>query len=210
MNSIFSLEQFLSDMNHIHLFNINVYFTNILLLPIIFFVYILYNNILKWDIKKYKYKKYCLLFCKIFIILLIICFIISTLHHSTMFTNYNKLIKIGKLDSYLFAPLIGIFTLILYIIYIIFLIKNKQYNNNKLSIFIVSLILSILGIIIFIYKKKIIPKNNATEIQHYIYICLHIMFHYLSYTGVILLIILYIFNKEQMYRILITKDQNTI
>lgn len=202
----FSLEQFLNNMNHIHLFNINVYFTNILILPIIFFIYILYNNILKWDIKKYKYKKYFLLFCEIFILLLIICFIISTLHHSTMFTNHTKLIKIGMLDSYLFAPLIAIFTLILYIIYIIFLVKKKEYNINKLGIFIVSLILSILGIIIFIYKKKIIPKNDSTQIQKYIYICLHIMFHYCSYVGVILLIILYIFNIEQMYRTIITKD----
>lgn len=192
--------EYCSKINLIDLLNINVYLSNILLIPsiiiIIFIIYGIYN--LNSEI--YKCKKYYLIFWIYIMSCFIIGTIISTIHHLFMFSKFKNIKNVGKLDFLLTAPIIAINITILTIIFCIYLQKYNCNSECKL-IFLISFILNLTGLSVHFLRKILLPCKKTLE-EQIIYTIFHICFHYITYTGILLLIILHYINYENIYKIL--------
>ena len=199
---------FLLSLNHIDLLNINVYLSNILLLPSIYFIYLIQHNVQKWDSKIHKYKTTFLYFLYAILVIFIIGIFISTIHHIFMFSDYTSIIEFGNIDYKITAPLITFTILVLVLIYSIY---NYYCTNHKQRhiynpIFITGITLCILGFLVYLYRRNRLPNRTTAEAK-YIYIILHILFHYLTYTGILLIILLYYFQYENIYKVMF-EDKN--
>lgn len=198
------------DLNLLKYINKNTIFTNILLIPIIvlfgIITYKLYiNQNIKTDSNIYKT---FFLFC---FILLFVGTIISTIYHYTMYNNNNTTFKkifknIGLIDKYLTAPLIFLIFTILVINYITYYSKEQpknQQNTELLIIFILGVIYSIIGGLIYIYKSKykflsidfITNSVNFGRINDTI---LHTLFHFTTYIGLLLILFVYYINFDNI------------
>ena len=199
---------FLLSLSHIDLLNINVYLSNILLIPSIYFIYLIQENVQNWDSQKYKYKTTLLYLLYGILAIFIIGIIISSIHHIFMFSNYTSIIEFGNLDYKLTAPLITFIVVVLMLIYTIYnyyCINHKLYHIYN-PIFIAGITLCIIGFFVYLYRKFRLP-NRTTDESKYIYIILHILFHYLTYTGILLIILLYYFQYENIYKVMF-EDKN--
>jgi len=202
------------DLDLLKYINNSTYYTNILLLPsLVLFGIINYKLTYMID-KKIKYSeinnnfKLYFVFC---FILLFIGILTSSMYHYLMYYNKpNSILKIfGLLDKFITAPFIILVTLILVINYIIFYIDtNTNTDNNKSDnilfiIFMMGVIYSIFGVIIYIYKSKykfmsfdfILNTAQSGLINNSI---LHTMFHYISYFGLFIILIIYYINLDNI------------
>tara|TARA_Y100000994_G_C15671213_1_gene433812 strand:+ start:442 stop:1083 length:642 start_codon:yes stop_codon:yes gene_type:complete len=201
--------------------NFNVYFTNILLLIIISINILILNDLHKWDKNEKKYKHSFIIYGYISLLIFIIGFTFSNIHHIFMFTNKNTLYNIGHLDQ-ITAKIIGILLFILFIIYTLFVI-HKNYNNcknlihintdNKCeNIYIIGCIYIFIGVSIFIFKhffefnQKTLKNRKLTSINSVLlYTTTHTAFHYTSYIGIILIYVIYYIQLNDIYTVLIDK-----
>ena len=192
------LLEFCNKISLIDLLNINVYLSNILLIPsIIFTLFIIYGiDCLNSEI--YKCKMCYLVFWIYILVCFLIGIIISTIHHIFMFSNLKNIKNIGKLDPLITAPSIAINIIILTIIYYIY-IKDYNCKAEYKLIFLISIILNISGLSVHFLRTILLPCKKTLE-EQIIYTIFHICFHYITYTGILLLIILYYLNYENIYK----------
>lgn len=196
---MFNIVEICKYINIIDLLNINVYLTNILLIPSIIFIYLIIQNITYMNDNCYKCKQDYLHLWTFIFIFFIISFIISTIHHIFMFSNYIILNKIGNIDYKFTAPFIAFIILILTIIYSIF-IKDTQYTCNKYyTIFVISIIFNLFGLSIYFLRKCVLPRKITNQ-EKILYTLIHTCFHYITYTGILLLIFLHYLNYEYIYK----------
>lgn len=196
-------------MNHVHLLNSNVYLSNFLLIPTIIFNILIIRSIKKWNEKEFPKKKQYLLFWYIVLGVLLVGIFFSNIHHIFMFTEKKLLIKIGKIDSVLSAPLIGVFVIIMNVFYIKYL-RSKCASKDPIKkltspIYTISLIYSFIGVFSFIFKK-ILVRDKLTELWKYKYITFHIFFHYTTYVGILLLFLMYYLEKKELYNFVFNKS----
>ena len=130
-----------------------------------------------------------------------------------MFTEYNILVNIGNLDNKTTAPLIGVIIFILNIIYIQYLISpcnhaQEQFKKITFPIYIISVILSVIGIIAFIIRRKLVKKGTAYSSSKDIslYITGHTLFHYMIYTGAMLLFLLFYIENKAIFLSIFAPD----
>jgi hypothetical protein len=186
----------------------NTFLTNILLIPTLIILGIINYKIIKYsdDIFESKYK----LFFIVCFGILIIGTVLSSLYHYTMYKTRNTFISnilynIGLLDKIVTGPLLVIICLILVINYFIYFSDTYDNTNDSFVIFIIGFIYFIFGILIYLYKSKFNIKNmdfinriaSKSLINNEI---LHTFFHYVIYTGFLLILFVYYYNHEHIYK----------
>ena len=209
-------------MKILDIINSNVYITNLLLIPCIIFSILIHNNISTWTqpLNMNTVDLYSLLWLFI-TILLIIVVVFSNIFHMYMFTNNKFMKKIGEVDKKYSAPFLGIVVLILNIIYILYRVSPCQKKNSHLKqitipIFIISFLYSLSGVISFIVNnnmfllKNILLATNNRYISSHSLNCMrlasHTFFHYMTYSGMILLFLLFYIENKEIYLSLFEKD----
>ena len=197
-------------MKNLHLLNANVYLTNFLLIPCIVLAFFIHKNINTWssplDMTKtniYSWIWFVMIIC------LIMTVIFSNIHHMFMFGKNKFLHLLGSLDYKFSAPFTGLIVLMMNFIYIYYLNStcDKPHSHLKqltIPIYVVSLIYSLLGLLSFILKRLFLKRNHS--LYHPLYITSHTFFHYMSYSGVILLFLLYYVENKEIYLSLFEKD----
>ena len=202
-------------MDHLNLLNANVYLTNLLLIPSIVFSYLIIDRIHRWqgDVDRTQADIYANIWLAIMWIL-IVGVILSNIHHLFMFTRNRLLIRIGNIDSKFTAPLIALLLLTLNVFYIIYLASpcNSPHGQLKVMtkpIYIVSAVLSIMGVVAFIARKALVRKGTALSSlkDKSLYITGHTFFHYTVYTGAMLLFMLYYVENKDIYLSLFEKHK---
>lgn len=188
-------------MNYIDLININVYLSNILLIPSIVLIYLIYHNSLKFENSIYQ-QEYSLYWFIIFIIFSI-GFILSSIHHFFMFSDYSILKKIGKIDSKISAPILSIILIFLNFIYLNFSLSDCPSSNvyATIPIFIIAVTLLLIGGFVFIIKKIAMKTNKCiTNDNTCCYLSAHTFFHYTAYTGALLTFLLFYNENKNIYK----------
>ena len=202
-------------MKHLHLLNANVYLTNLLLIPSIVFSYLIVQRIHTWgtEVDTKQANIYANIWVAIMCIL-IVSVILSNIHHLFMFSKNKLLIKIGNIDSKITAPLLALLILCLNIVYIKYLVGpcNPPHGQLKMMtkpIYIISAILSSMGVIAFILRKRLVSKGSvlSTVKNKSLYITGHTFFHYMVYTGTMLLFLLFHVENKDIYLSLFEKDK---
>ena len=211
----------------IEIVNANVYGTNLLLVPAMVICLLVVEDINIWSnykdenenvdefhINIYKSIWYILSF------IFLITIFFSTVYHFSMFSKYNILRQIGKIDYKYTAPLLGFILLIMNLMYIYYIIynckeKNKNENdvlyimenNNKYrSIYYISLACTLFGSISYVIQsiygytgRKYTGLRSNTFIHKIKYISSHTFFHYVGYTGISILMILYYLENKEIF-----------
>ena len=194
-------------MDYINLLNANVYLTNLLLVPSIVFSYLIVVRIYAWqgDVDEQQANVYAGIWLTI-ICILTVGVVLSNIHHLFMFSKNRFLNCIGDIDSKFTAPLIALLLLALNVFYIIYLVSpcNSPHGQLKVMtkpIYIVSAVLSVMGIIAFIVRKLLVRKGSALSSlkDKSLYITGHTFFHYTVYTGAMLLFMLYYVENKDIY-----------
>ena len=184
------------------LVNKNVYYTNILLLPSILFCIISIIDMHQWDIyilKSHNYYIYISIWYLLLIQLIITTFF-STLHHKFYYSKNDKIKKIGKIDYIITAPIMGIVIFILSFLYFIFLNTIPSNIKNYKDLYLVAMLYIISGSFIFIYKKIFYKGWSKKDIIKRIkYLYSHTFFHYISYTGISLITLIYYLNNNEIF-----------
>ncbi len=182
----------------IDILNTNVYLSNILLLPSIIFIYQIIFNINKWNIDLYQCKYFYQGFWIFVLMVFILAFLISCIYHINMYTNNIIFKKIGSLDYKLTAPLL---TTIVIILTIIYSQTNILLTNNKYNlVFIISIIFNLVGLSIYFTRRYLFLPNITNKRDNILYLINHIFFHYITYTGILLIIVLFYLDYEYIYR----------
>ena len=204
-------------MNLLELINVNVYTTNILLFLPITFIYLIIKKIEKWkEINLVIQQFYFLCFWYGLLILFIIGTILSCIYHYYMFQNTPKIHKIAMLDVNASAPALSIICLILFILYYLYLNDPNTKNVPSIKyvttpIFFIALGCSTIGMLSWLIKYYCIPKAhlyllnydniyNSSEYDIMCGLCIHIFFHYMSYTGITLLLLLYYIEIHPIFK----------
>lgn len=181
--------------NLIDILNTNVYLSNILLLPSIILIYQIINNIHNWNIDFYKCKYFYETFWIFVLIIFILAFAVSCIYHINMFTNNERLKIIGSWDYKLTAPLLTIIVIILSILY-----YQLNYNSNEYNlIFIISVIFNLVGLSIYFSRMCLLKFYIVNKRDNVLYLINHIFFHYITYTGILLIIVLFYIDYENIY-----------
>lgn len=189
--------------NILRLFNANVYLTNMLLLPCVIFAILTYSNTLYWSPKVPIYSTFWLIISFI----LGLTTIFSNVHHIYMFGKNQMMQQIGNIDKKM-APFLGIIIVFLNLLYMKYLYDSCENINNDLKnitipIYIISLIYSSIGLLSFFIKKKFLPKSH--DLYESLYITAHTFFHYMTYSGMILLFLLYYVENQDIYSAIFDK-----
>ena len=181
--------------NLIDILNTNVYLSNILLLPSIILIYQIINNIHNWNIDFYKCKYFYETFWIFVLIIFILAFAVSCIYHINMFTNNERLKIIGSWDYKLTAPLLTIIVIILSILY-----YQLNYNSNEYNlIFIISVIFNLVGLSIYFSRMCLLKFYIVNKRDNVLYLINNIFFHYITYTGILLIIVLFYIDYENIY-----------
>ena len=207
----------------LHILNANVYLTNILTIPSLILIYLITRDIKEWK-RKDKYKEttwnlnhfYEYLWNAYFWIVLV-AFILSNLYHLNMFTKYSIWKQIGELDARLSAPLtflIMVFLIIMYYVYLHNTNSTQTKENDALKqatipIYRLGIFFIVIGGISYLVKKTIYSHNyydamkvlNTAKDQA-LWTSGHIFFHYMCYTGGLLIVLLYYIDNKNIYRTL--------
>lgn len=197
----------------IKLLNRNVWGTNVLLIPAVIYVIMIINDINYWKTSDtevyYKVAWYILLV----ILLLVIMF--STIWHVFMFDaekSYPLMKKIGAIDHKIMAPLFSAFVIpILNVVYIWFMYTNTSSEPCTKSadlLYVGALIFQLVGIISYVLKHYVYyPSYNRRGFYKKIqWAYSHTFFHYVSYTGVSMLLAAYYINNKNVYDVLINNN----
>ena len=184
--------------------NLNTYTTNLLLLPSMIISFIIYYRSLSIvDDSKYSslYHNFWLI-CGIYIFIVVV---MSTIYHSTMYSDIGKLM-VSKIDL-ITAPIFGLILLFLVFIYSKFLLNKCLSVDKKYPVlFIVSIFYLLLGITLFSVKNYYYNGwNKKTLLKKIVYMELHTMFHYITYTGILLMFILFLYEYEMIYSSIFNK-----
>jgi len=194
-------------MDLIELMNANVYLTNIMLLPCILFIVLIIRNIQKWKnnsglvIQQFYFL--CFWYCYLFVF--IVGIVLSCLYHYYMFEERPVIHKIAKLDPHFSAPLLCIFGGVLFILYYLYLqhpCSNIIPSIKRITvpIYYIALIFSTLGVLSYVARKKWYPEWNENNYFKCRFLCMHIFFHYMTYTGSILLLLLYYIEIRPIFK----------
>ena len=191
----------------ISIINRNVYLTNLLLLPAFLFSLVSIFDMHKWKVEKnHAYYIYITLWYLLSILFFFtICF--SNIFHWYMFKETKNLTKkIGKLDYLFTAPLCGIITIALSLLYVFFLKNKALHAHDYKDVFTVALIYIIIGGIFYIIKHILLPKYNRKNFLKKVkYLMAHTFFHYISYAGVSFLILIYHLNNKEIFQYITQK-----
>lgn len=187
--------------------NANVYLTNIMLIPCIVFIGLNIKTIQKWKLNDCLAHKqfYWLIFWYILLFSFIIGICISFIYHFYMFEHRPLIHKISSLDVHFTAPLLSILSGLLFLLYFLYLkhpVKNNILTLKKITepIFYVAFIFSVIGISSYFIRKKFVPEWKENDYIRCRFLNMHIFFHYMSYTGAILLYLLYYIESWPLFK----------
>lgn len=203
-------------MEALDLINVNVYMTNILLLLPILFIILIIRKIHHWKENKLVIQQfYFLSFWYILLFVFIIGILLSTMYHFYMFENTPAIHKIAILDVQASAPTLAIICFLLFIFYFLYLnhpcVKTVlSIKHVTMPIYWISVICSSIGVASYLIKWISIPeshlnlftiyKKNINDNDMMWGLCIHIFFHYMVYTGVSLLFLLYYIEIRPIFK----------
>ncbi len=201
--------------------NANVYLTNILTIPTLVLTYLITRDISSWKRKdKYKTTTFSLnhlyeyLWNGYFWIVLI-ALILSNLYHLNMFTKYSIWKEIGKLDAQVSAPLTFIIMVLLIIMYYAYIHntsdsqtkEQKRLKQATIPIYRLGIFFIAIGGISWLVKRYIYNYNYLDAVNtltntkdQAIWTSGHIFFHYMCYTGGLLIVLLYYIENKNIYK----------
>ena len=177
--------------------NRNVYLTNILLLPSAITSFAIYEDSKKMPQESVEEKLYTYfwLFLSLYIILVIGA---SNIHHILMFSDTRfRLPRTYKVDT-ITAPIFGLIMAGLSILYGKFLYTKCHEGENKYPLMYFSaLIFMIIGTLVFVLKRIFMKGFREKGLLYKIkYLESHTFFHYISYTGVMMMLYLFMFENN--------------
>jgi len=185
--------------------NRNVYLTNILLLPSAITSFVIYDDSKKMSkntIEESLYT-YFWLFLSLYTILVIGA---SNIHHMIMFTEKRlQLPRTYRVDT-ITAPIFGLIMVCLSLLYGKFLNMKCSESEKKYPImYYSSLGFMIVGLLVFILKRIFMKGFRKKGLMYKItYLESHTFFHYISYTGVMMMLYLFMFENELIFKTLFT------
>jgi hypothetical protein len=185
--------------------NRNVYLTNILLLPSAITSFAIYEDSKKMPQESVEEKLYTYfwLFLSLYIILVIGA---SNIHHILMFSDTRfRLPRTYKVDT-ITAPIFGLIMAGLSILYGKFLYTKCHEGENKYPLMYFSaLIFMIIGTLVFVLKRIFMKGFREKGLLYKIkYLESHTFFHYISYTGVMMMLYLFMFENKLIFKTLFT------
>tara|TARA_B100001059_G_C17837065_1_gene588970 strand:- start:1420 stop:2091 length:672 start_codon:yes stop_codon:yes gene_type:complete len=205
----------------IEILNTNVYLTNIISIPIIILTFLIARDIRDWNRKEtYTEHRFTLrhwyeFIWGIYFIIVVFGFIFSNIYHLNMFTNNTFWKWIGIIDQKVSAPLMGVIMGLLCILYFIYLlntsIKENEYQldlkKETIPLYAIGMFFLFIGIVSYIVKRQYYSMpyfEMATKMKtvkdYAIWTSAHIFFHYTTYTGALLIVILYYIENKDVYR----------
>ena len=201
--------------------NANVYLTNILTIHIIILTYLITQDISSWKRKdKYTSTTWSLnhlyeYLWNVYFWIVLVAFILSNLYHLNMFTKYTIWKQLGKLDAQVSAPLTFLIMLFLIIMYYIYL-HNTNHSQSKdqtrlkqatIPIYRLGIFFIVVGGLSWIVKKYFYNYKYFDSIQvltttkdQALWTSGHIFFHYMCYTGGLLIVLLYYIDNKNIYK----------
>lgn len=184
--------------------NLNTYATNLLLVPSFIISLIIYyrsRSLVEHSRYSQLYHNFWLI-CGIYILIVMI---MSTIYHSTMYSDIGKSL-LTKIDL-ITAPIFGLIIIFLVIIYSKFLLNKCLSIDKKYPIlFLVSILYLFSGMFLYAVKKYYYSGwSQKTLLKKIVYLELHTMFHYITYTGVLLMFILFLYEYEMIYTSIFNK-----
>tara|TARA_E500000178_G_C16952653_1_gene722045 strand:- start:1002 stop:1436 length:435 start_codon:yes stop_codon:yes gene_type:complete len=144
-----------------------------------------------------------------------------------MFTNYSIWKEIGKFDALISAPLTFVIMVLLIIMYYVYL-HNTNDSQSKdqailkqatIPIYRLGIFFIVIGAISWIVKHFFYNYNYSdattalkTAKDQALWTSGHIFFHYMCYTGGLLIVLLYHIENKDIYKtinsVIITKNSN--
>lgn len=185
--------------------NRNVYLTNILLLPSAITSFAIYEDSRKMShntIEETLYT-YFWLFLSLYTILVIGA---SNIHHMLMFSERRlTLPRTYKVDT-ITAPIFGLIMAGLSILYGKFLYTKCRETDNKYPLMYFSaMIFMVIGTLVFALKRIFMKGFREKGLLYKIkYLESHTFFHYISYTGVMMMLYLFLFENKLIFKTLFT------
>ena len=185
--------------------NRNTFLSNALLLPALYCAITGIINIYNWNLEPSRSLTIYLSLWYIIAILIFFVIFFSVLYHSTMYDmGFPILRKIAKLDYILTAPLFAAVMVFLFFVYIKFLsIRSNiqcDMSNLNVEIFGVASVYLIFGFFFYIFKKFYQKGWKRGNIEKKIvYLMTHTFFHYIGYTGITLLLMVYLLDNRNIY-----------
>ena len=194
--------------------HMNVYLTNFLMLPSIIFIILIIKNITSWKentktmkLCKFYYQIVWFLILIIYVLALIFSSLCHLLEYNEIYPYYTPIRELSfYIDTQISAPLLVIIVTILFIFYFVYinhisLIKNET-KKKTLPVFITGMLYSLCGVIIYAYKHYKYPEWDTDDYIICRYSGLHTLFHYMSYSGAILLFALYYLENKSIFKAL--------
>ena len=185
--------------------NRNVYLTNILLIPSAITSFVIYDDSkkMKGNTLNEEIYTYFWLFLSIYILLVIGA---SNFHHLFMFSDVRlRLPKAYRLDT-ITAPIFGLIMSALSLFYGKFLFtKCKDVDNKYPTLYYTAISFMTLGSTVFLLKRLFMKGFREKGLMYKIkYLESHTFFHYISYTGVMMMLFLFMFENELIFKTLFT------
>ena len=185
--------------------NRNVYLTNILLLPSAITSFAIYEDSKKMenDTVAENIYTYFWLFLSLYTILVIGA---SNIHHILMFSDRRfSLPKTYNVDT-ITAPVFGLIMTGLTILYGKFLLIKCHEGENKYPLMYFSAVIFMaVGTLVFILKRIFMKGFREKGLLYKIkYLESHTFFHYISYTGVMMMLFLFMFENKLIFKTLFT------
>ena len=205
----------------IEILNTNVYLTNIISIPIIILTFLIARDIRHWNRKdtytenRFTLRHWYEFLWGIYFIIVVFGFIFSNIYHLHMFTNNTFWKWIGIIDENISAPLMAVIMGLLCILYFIYLLNTSiKENKNQLDLkketiplYAIGMFFLFIGIVSYIVKRQYYSMSYfemATKMKAIkdfaIWTSAHIFFHYTSYTGGLLIVILYYIENKDIYQ----------
>jgi hypothetical protein len=185
--------------------NRNVYLTNILLIPSAITSFVIYEDSrkMKGDTIGEEIYTYFWLFLSLYTLLVIGA---SNFHHLFMFSDVRlQLPKAYRLDT-VTAPIFGLIMGALSIFYGKFLFTKCNEIDNKFPIlYYTAIAFMIIGSLVFVLKRIFMKGFREKGLMYKIkYLESHTFFHYISYTGVMIMLFLFMFENKLIFKTLFT------
>ena len=207
----------------IEILNANVYLTNIITLPVIVMTFLIAYNIRHWNSKEtqtefgFTRRQWYEFLWGLYFIIVVIGFIMSNIYHLNMFTDNTFWKWVGSMDEKVSAPLLACIMALLCVLYFIYLTHTSSKQTKQelilkketIPLYVIGIFFICVGVISYLVKRRFYymqyyaMNSEIKSMRDYaIWTSAHIFFHYMSYTGGLLIVMLYFIQNKNIYRTL--------
>ena len=189
----------------VNLVNRNVFLSNFLLLPAIYYCAMGISNINNWKLEETRELYIWRGIWISMLVLITLVFIFSMLYHGFMFRKNGRFLKlISKIDYLVTAPLMALTSIFLFFNYIIYAYLRGGMDCNPFvlsnEVFGMAALYLVFTFFYYLIKRKIHwGYKHKNILKKVVFLVGHTFFHYIGYTGITLLILVYLLENKNMF-----------